>query len=53
MLVFTDSCAAFTIFDEIKNETSPNMVMIGSSSQGEKSYSYGKCQSIELSKTDQ
>ena len=49
MLLLSDSCAAFTIFDLIE---SPNAVMIGSSSQGEKSYSQGRDALLDMAKTD-
>jgi len=49
ILMISDSCAAFTIFDLIKQ---PNLIMIGSSSEGEKSYSQGRDPKLEMSKTD-
>jgi phosphatidylinositol glycan class K len=49
MLIISDSCGAFTIFDYLEV---PNIFMIGSSSKDEKSYSLGKDSHVGLSKTD-
>jgi len=50
MLILSDSCGAFTIFDNLEV---PNIFMIGSSSKDEKSYSYGRDPHIGLAKTDE
>lgn len=49
MLLISDSCAAYTIFDLVDQ---PNLIMIGSSSQGEKSYSQGRDALLDMSKAD-
>jgi Glycosylphosphatidylinositol transamidase (GPIT), subunit GPI8 len=49
MLLVSDSCAAYTIFDRVDE---PNLIMIGSSSKGQYSYSLGRDSLIDTPKTD-
>jgi len=50
MFILSDSCGAFTIFDQIDT---PNIYMIGSSSKDEKSFSYGRDHDVMIAKTDE
>lgn len=49
--MINDSCAAATVYEKL-TETSPKILGIGSSSKGEKSYSHGRDDNINLSLVD-
>jgi len=49
ILMFSDSCGAATLFEKVKT---PNFFGLGSSSRGEKSYSYGNDPNMSLSVID-
>lgn len=49
MLLVSDSCEAFTLFDYVE---SPNIFAIGSSIVGDKSFSHGNDENIKVAKTD-
>ena len=49
MLIISDSCGSFTIFDAIDE---PNIIMLGASLKGELSHSFGHCAIIEQPKFD-
>ncbi|CAD8064671.1 unnamed protein product [Paramecium sonneborni] len=47
--LISDSCGAITLFETVKAK---NMILLGSSSLGEKAYSHGRCSLLQIPKTD-
>lgn len=47
--MISDSCGAITLFETVKAK---NMILLGSSSLGEKAYSHGRCSILSIPKTD-
>lgn len=47
--LISDSCSAITLYETL---STPNVLLLGSSSHGEKSYSHGKDSTLLISKTD-
>ena len=47
--LISDSCGAVTLYEKIE---APNMILLGSSSLNEKSYSNGRDQTLLVAKTD-